>query len=216
MKKIPIQEPILKLLQILSDYNFLIILNPNSKNFGIRLHRLLLKDLNEIFFSHNNKELNKFKEKLILLISESFPKINNQPDERWGEAKKYYNHAVLLIKESNYKNKPHESRTLLQKIADYEYYISRNFKTSLRNNKKILDIEKELDIGDHPDIAISLNNIGNVYSDLGDKKEALKYLTESLEIYKRLFYGDHPDIATSLNNIDKVNFKLKVQMCNLI
>ena len=58
MKKFPIQEPIVNLLQILSDYNFLIILNPNSKNFGIRLQHL--KDLNQIFFSQNNQELNEF------------------------------------------------------------------------------------------------------------------------------------------------------------
>ncbi|XP_019644151.1 PREDICTED: uncharacterized protein LOC109485155, partial [Branchiostoma belcheri] len=55
----------------------------------------------------------------------------------------------------------------------------------------------------HPDIASSLNNIGNCWRDLGDQRKAISYHEQSLKMRKAI-YGEttpHPDIADSLNNI---------------
>ena len=53
----------------------------------------------------------------------------------------------------------------------------------------------------HPDIAQSLNNIGNAYYDLKDYDNALKYSKQTLDIRQMFFIGDHPDVLRSLNNV---------------
>ena len=58
-----------------------------------------------------------------------------------------------------------------------------------------LEMRQRLFKGDHPNIAMSFNNIGNEYSALGDTAKALEYKMMALEMYQRLFKGDHPDIA---------------------
>lgn len=58
----------------------------------------------------------------------------------------------------------------------------------------------------HPDVAISLNNIGLVYSDRGDYGKALEYHDEALKIRTGLFGQNHPDVATSLSLIGLVYY----------
>jgi CHAT domain-containing protein len=53
----------------------------------------------------------------------------------------------------------------------------------------------------HPDIAMSFNNLGNLYKSLGDYEKAEKYYLQSLEIRQKIYSEDHPDIATSFNNL---------------
>jgi tetratricopeptide (TPR) repeat protein len=53
----------------------------------------------------------------------------------------------------------------------------------------------------HHDLAASYNNIGNVYSKMGDYSEALSYNQKALEIYQKTLPQNHPSLATSYNNI---------------
>ncbi len=67
--------------------------------------------------------------------------------------------------------------------------------------KKCLQVCQAMFEGDHPDVALSLNNLANLYDSQGRYSEAEPLLSESLEMRKRLFEGDHPDVALSLNNL---------------
>ena len=58
----------------------------------------------------------------------------------------------------------------------------------------------------HPDVAISLNNIGSVYHRRGDYGKALEYYDEALNILAEFFGQIHPDVAASLNNIGSVYY----------
>ena len=58
----------------------------------------------------------------------------------------------------------------------------------------------------HPDVAISLNNIGLVYSDRGDYGKALEYHDEALKIWTELFGQTHPGVAAPLSNIGSVYY----------
>ncbi|RAM48187.1 MAG: hypothetical protein C6Y22_28990, partial [Hapalosiphonaceae cyanobacterium JJU2] len=57
-------------------------------------------------------------------------------------------------------------------------------------------------VGDRSGEATTLNNIGLVYSDLGQKQEALKYYNQSLPLTRAV--GDRSGEATTLNNIGGV------------
>jgi len=60
---------------------------------------------------------------------------------------------------------------------------------------------KRLFVGDHPNVATSLNNLAALYQSQGRYAEAQPLYQQALEMTKRLFVGDHPDIAQSLNNL---------------
>jgi tetratricopeptide (TPR) repeat protein len=57
-------------------------------------------------------------------------------------------------------------------------------------------------VGNRAGEATTLNNIGGVYSDLGEKQKALEYYTQALAIFRAV--GDRAGEATTLNNIGGV------------
>jgi len=57
---------------------------------------------------------------------------------------------------------------------------------------------------DHPRVATTLNNIGNVLQDKGDLDGALKCYREAERIDRAAFGDDHPNIAIRANNIGSV------------
>lgn len=59
----------------------------------------------------------------------------------------------------------------------------------------------------HPDIAASYNNIGSVYSTIGQYDKALEYILKSLNIRKSLFGENHQDVAYCYNNIAGIYFQ---------
>ena len=55
----------------------------------------------------------------------------------------------------------------------------------------------------HPDIASTLNNLGEAWRALGDTRKALSFLERTLAIYEQVHAEDpnHPDIASTLNDL---------------
>jgi len=64
-----------------------------------------------------------------------------------------------------------------------------------------LEIIKKALGEEHPDYASSLNNLGMLFSDMGDYKAAEPYYKQALEIRKKALGEEHPDYASSLNNL---------------
>jgi CHAT domain-containing protein/tetratricopeptide (TPR) repeat protein len=61
---------------------------------------------------------------------------------------------------------------------------------------------KERALGtDHPEVATSLNNLGNVLNATGDYAAARPLHERALAIREKALGPDHPDVATSLNNL---------------
>ncbi|KAI8484498.1 hypothetical protein Bbelb_377690 [Branchiostoma belcheri] len=55
----------------------------------------------------------------------------------------------------------------------------------------------------HPDIPVSLTNLGNAWANLGDHRKAIRYYEQALQM-ERVIYGEdigHPDIAESLTKL---------------
>ncbi|MEH2250908.1 tetratricopeptide repeat protein, partial [Nostoc sp.] len=68
-------------------------------------------------------------------------------------------------------------------------------------DEECVNVCQSLFAGDHPDVALSLNNLALLYNNQGRYSEAEPLYTEALAMRKRLFAGDHPNVATSLNNL---------------
>ncbi|MBN8561666.1 MAG: tetratricopeptide repeat protein [Leptolyngbya sp. UWPOB_LEPTO1] len=75
------------------------------------------------------------------------------------------------------------------------------FKDAESQYADCLAVTQRLFEGDHPDVALSLNNLAALYDSQGRLSDAEPLYLQALDMRKRLFDGDHPNIATSLNNL---------------
>ena len=80
---------------------------------------------------------------------------------------------------------------------------SRRIRKGYRIPRKALAMQLRLyPNADHPEIAVSYNNIGSAYYGLGEYEKAIAYHEKALAMELRLYpNADHPDIAKSYNNI---------------
>ncbi len=60
---------------------------------------------------------------------------------------------------------------------------------------------------DHVDTALTFQNIGNVYYEIGENDKAKMYYLKVREIYEDKFGMDHVNTAKSYNNIGNVYFR---------
>ena len=54
---------------------------------------------------------------------------------------------------------------------------------------------------EHPDVALSLNNLAELYQDQGNYKEAEPLFQRALAIKEKVLGPEHPHVALSLNNL---------------
>jgi tetratricopeptide (TPR) repeat protein len=66
---------------------------------------------------------------------------------------------------------------------------------------KCLEVTQKLLGQEHPDVAISLNNLAELYRSQGRYAEAEPLYVEALQMRKKLLGQEHPDVAQSLNNL---------------
>jgi Tetratricopeptide repeat len=57
---------------------------------------------------------------------------------------------------------------------------------------------------DHPEVAITLTNLGNVQQDLGDLAGARATLQRALAIFQAAYGPDHPHVATVAGDLQSV------------
>ena len=74
--------------------------------------------------------------------------------------------------------------------------------------KKALALRKDL-LGDyHSDVAMNLNNIAQLYSQIGQYEEALPFQEQALVAYKKSLGDEHLDFAYSVNNLALIYFEI--------
>ncbi|HEY8157465.1 MAG TPA: tetratricopeptide repeat protein [Methylobacter sp.] len=74
-------------------------------------------------------------------------------------------------------------------------------KTALTLTEEALNLRLGLFGEQHPDTALSLDNVAGYYDALGKPAQALKLGEQALQIWRTLFGEQHPDTASSLNNV---------------
>ncbi len=62
---------------------------------------------------------------------------------------------------------------------------------------------------EHPDYAASLHNVGLLYYELGDNRNAVEYLIKALEVKQKIYGEYHPDYAMSLSSIANIFIDMK-------
>jgi tetratricopeptide (TPR) repeat protein len=86
-------------------------------------------------------------------------------------------------------------------------YIANGYRSLGNAEKEREFLERELAINerhyglDHPNVAITLTNLGNAYGSLGDTKKKRELLEQALAIDERQYGLDHPEVAITLTNL---------------
>ncbi|PJB96305.1 MAG: hypothetical protein CO080_03560, partial [Nitrospirae bacterium CG_4_9_14_0_8_um_filter_70_14] len=92
-----------------------------------------------------------------------------------------------------------EWETLNQEVTDL--YRAGQYDRAVVVAKKALEVA-EKDVGpNHPDVALSLNNLAWLYRTQGHYAQAEPLYRRSLAILERALGPDHPAVALSLNNL---------------
>ena len=62
---------------------------------------------------------------------------------------------------------------------------------------------------DHPEVAATLNDLGNAHGDLGDYRTKKDFLERVLKIEEQHFGADHPEVAATLNDLGNAHGALE-------
>lgn len=84
------------------------------------------------------------------------------------------------------------------------YHQQHQHDRALEHYKRAQSIFKHLPSAYELDLAWVYNNVGCLYTDVGDLHRALKYQEKAQQIRIRTLPSDHPDLATSLTNFGRI------------
>ena len=116
----------------------------------------------------------------------------------FGEARSFYERLIELFPTIEHH---FEYAYLLQNLNDFEK-ARRHYEEVLQALRELAQQNPEAYL---PDVAASLNNLGNLLSDTNDLKQAQDYYEEALQIRRELARKNPeaylPDVAASLNNL---------------
>ena len=89
-------------------------------------------------------------------------------------------------------------------ILTQQHRCMGEYSKALLSYEKALAIRQQSLPTNHPDLASSYNNIGNVYDNMGEYSKALLSYEKALAIQQQSLPTNHPDLAYSYNNIGNV------------
>ena len=76
-----------------------------------------------------------------------------------------------------------------------------DYNTCRRWSQRALDVRRECLGDNHPSVATSWNNLGNLHRKMGDLESAGPCYLQALELFKNLYGEKHPSIATLNGNL---------------
>ena len=84
-----------------------------------------------------------------------------------------------------------------------------NYEAALEYYGKALEIYEKVLGKEHPDTAMTYNNLANVYDDQGNYEAALEYYGKALEIREKVLGKEHPDTAGTYYNMGSLFYYMK-------
>ncbi len=94
--------------------------------------------------------------------------------------------------------------TFFNGLGLWSDFIEINLLLAMDYHNRSLGIRRGIYGEEHPDVADSLNNLGDVYHEQGNLPKAIELHTQSLGIRRGIYGEEHSDVATSLNNLGEL------------
>jgi tetratricopeptide (TPR) repeat protein len=115
----------------------------------------------------------------------------------WREAENSFLQALSIFEELDDRlgmaSTYHQLGSIAQARGDY--------RSARELHRQALELRRQLNKGDHPDIAESLNDLAIDLRWLGEHQSARELDEQALAMRQRLYDGDHPQISWSLTNL---------------
>jgi CHAT domain-containing protein len=92
-----------------------------------------------------------------------------------------------------------EAEQLNQQVI--QLYNQGQYKAAIPLLERALTIQEKVLGSEHPDVALSLNNLATLYQNMGNYSQAKPLFQRALTIREKVLGQEHPDVATSLNNL---------------
>lgn len=120
------------------------------------------------------------------------------------------NVAAIYAKADNWASRSaYDKKKYAQLLLDYAGFLDDYafFNEAINIYQRQIVLSEELYGVNSKESALSYNNIGSVYSRLGDYAQALEYIGKSLNIREQILGVDNPDTAISYNSVGSVYWK---------
>ena len=140
----------------------------------------------------------------VKLLDDAFPKDHIDNVESWPECSDLLPHALAAAGYAEELDVEPEATGRLLNESGLYLQMRGEFVEARDVLKRSLEIREKALGPDHPDVAWSLNYIGEVLNAQADLEGAMKYHKGALKIREKALGPDHPDVAWSLNNIGVV------------
>jgi tetratricopeptide (TPR) repeat protein len=116
----------------------------------------------------------------------------------------YANLAAHLLALTDAAASLHATATALAEVANeagISLRLQASYTTAHLLLERALTIKEAVYGPDHPQVAITLGNLGNTYRDLGDTAQAVELLERALTIFEAVYGPDRPQVAITLGNL---------------
>ncbi|WP_165423003.1 FxSxx-COOH system tetratricopeptide repeat protein [Ktedonosporobacter rubrisoli] len=180
-------------LEALRAYS-LVSIDPTARQLS--MHRLVQAVIRQ---SLSEDEQAAWMQRVVMILAGIFP--NPELLEKWPECELYLPHALMAttwIEQEQLSTE--EAASLLGQTGRYLYRRGHYWEAEPLY-KRALEIRRRSLGEEHPDTAMSLNNLALLYWYQGRYEEAEPLYKRVLEICEQQLGEEHPDTATSLNNL---------------
>jgi tetratricopeptide (TPR) repeat protein len=168
-------------------------------NYGIRLHRLV----QAVVCSDLADQQPMWAERALRLVWAGFP-ANSDEVETWPTCQRLLPHALAVTGHADRLGvTPDQTCELLDRIGLYLWGRAQ-FPAAKASFERALAIAEAAMGGEHPTVAIYINNLARVLHDLGDLAGAKANLERALAIDEAAYGPNHPHTAIRINNLGVV------------
>ncbi len=174
----------------------LIYRNATHKTFDI--HRLVQSVLRADMGEDNCRI---WAERTVGAVTEVFP---NAEYGNWQFCDRILSHGIVGINWIRQYQLESEKAALL--LARTGYYLNERGRYSEAEPlyQQALEMRKRLLGDEHPDVALSLNNLAGLYDSQGRYSEAEPLYQQSLQIFEQTLGTEHPNTITVRNNLESL------------
>ncbi|NEV48989.1 tetratricopeptide repeat protein [Wolbachia pipientis] len=199
----PSSEIFHEALGILLSYSMLTV----QKDHGMLVHNLV-QEVTRLKSEESGKTKEDI-ETVFQLLQESFP-YNSDKLEDYTQKRQLLPHleAFLSHIDSWLEKNPSEKQTIEKDYLVYlliwmddGYYDLGNPRRQKELLEWALPIQEKHYGSDHPEVAVILGNLGNVYRALGNPQKSKELLEQALPIFEKHYGPDHFEVARTLENL---------------
>ena len=182
-----------KALKVILKYSFI---KRHPKIKILTIHRLV-----QTILRHEMNETTRrgWAEKTVRVVNSVFPDIEFK---NWATCERLLPCAQICAKLiEEWKLVFEEAGRLLNEMGCYLYDAKADYEQAKPLYEGALAIKEKVFGKEHPEVAISLNNLGLLYKTQDKYAKAKPLYERALAIHEKVFGKEHPDVANSLNNL---------------